>query len=284
MMTEENQDMVNSLEVTFPENLVIPKYLITEINALDHVSVTFSTEWPLNIIFDSKTMDQYNQIFRFLLKIQRAIYILSKKDLWTHTYEDLHSQRRRNREEETEEEADMLDLIESNSKRFNACQHQFFLFQRELLHFAKNLETFIKTRVLLHCTTEFERNLAKVQNMEMLIRFHTGFLDKVLDLCLLKPSNQQLRETILNVLNNAIQLRECYKEFSKLDLNSEQMKVDAQIVMKEFSRLKENHKICMRFVTGFMEKQTKINLMSHLDDAYCRLNFNYFYSRHKDGM
>lgn len=72
--------MANSLEVVFPEKLVIPQYLVTEITALDHISLNLSTEWPLNIIFDSKSLKQYNQCFSFLLKIQRVIYILSKKD------------------------------------------------------------------------------------------------------------------------------------------------------------------------------------------------------------
>lgn len=147
MTTDDNIDMINNLDITFPENLVIPKYLITEINALDHLGISFNTEWPLNIIFGQKIMDEYNEIFRFLLKIQRVIYVLSKKDLWSHTYENLHSKRR---DDESEEEADIKDLIMSNSKTYNAYQHQFFLFQRELLHFTKNLETFIKTRVLLH--------------------------------------------------------------------------------------------------------------------------------------
>ena len=78
MTTDENIEMINSLEVVFPENLVIPKYLITEVSALDHLSVTFQTQWPLNIVFDNKTMEDYNQCFRFLLKIQRVVYILSK--------------------------------------------------------------------------------------------------------------------------------------------------------------------------------------------------------------
>ena len=38
----------------------------------------------------------------------------------------------------------------------------------------------------------------------------------------------------------------------------------------------------MRFITGFMEKKTQNNLMNHLDDAYCRLNFNYYYSNSKN--
>jgi hypothetical protein len=267
-----------NFDVVFPDNLVIPNYMVTEINALDHLSITFSTEWPLSVIFDSKIMDEYNQIFKFLIKIQRVVYILSKKDLWRHSNKDLHP-RKINKEDEDEDESDLRDLIDANSRTYNAYQHQFLLFQRELLHFAKNLETFIKTRVLLHCTSEFERNLAKVENMDTLIRFHNGFVGKVLDLCLLQQSSQQLRDTILNVLNNAIQLRECFKQFSKLDLHSERMKIDAHNIMKDYMKLCENHKICMRFITAFMERQkTKSNLLSHLDDAYCRLNFNYFYS------
>ena len=277
MNSDQNLDMANNIDITFPDNLVIPKYLVTEINALDHIGISFNNEWPLSVIFDKKSMSEYNQIFSFLLKIQRVIYILSKKDLWSLSHKELYH-RRRNRQEEDEDEADLRNLAEENSKIYNAYQHKFLLFQRELLHFAKNFEIFIKTRVLLHCTAEFEKNFSNAENMDTLIRFHTGFLNKVLNLCLLQQSSQKLRETILNVLNNAIQLRECFKKFVELDLHSESMKLEVHNIMKEFARLQENHQICMRFITAFMEKKTKSNLTSHLDDAYCRLNFNYFYS------
>ena len=281
MTTDDNSDMINSLEVFFPENLVIPKYVITEVSALDHLSISFQTEWPLNIIFDSKIMEDYNQWFRFLLKIQRVVYILSKKDLWKHTYEDLNSGIKRS-DDEDDDETEIKNLIETNSKLYNSQQHQFFLFQRELLHFAKNLETFIKTRVLVHWATEFEKNLINVENMDMLIRFHREFINKVMDLWMLKQSTQQLRDTMLNVLNNAIQLREWYKEFSQLDLVSEKLPEKLVLIQKEFSRLIESHKIWMRFITGFMEKNTQNKLINHLDDAYCRLNFNYFYSNSRN--
>lgn len=281
LTTDEEMDMLNNLEVVFPEKLVIPKYVITEITALDHLGIAFVTEWPMNIIFDQKSMEDYNQIFNFLMKIQRVIYVLSKKDLWKHRHEELWNFKKRDRKSETYEEREYKDMVEENAKLYHAYQHQFFLFQRELLHFAKNLETFIKTRVLLHCTAEFERNLKNVENMDRLIRFHTGFLSKVMDMCLLGQQSKQLRDTILNVLNNGIQLRECFKHFSKLEITDERMKEEIHKSMLEFSRIKESHKLCMRFITGFMEKKTKHNLMTHLDDAYCRLNFNYFYSSRK---
>jgi hypothetical protein len=61
MMTDDNADMINSLDISFPEDLVIPKYMITEINALDHVNISFINIWPLSVIFDAKMMGEYNQ-------------------------------------------------------------------------------------------------------------------------------------------------------------------------------------------------------------------------------
>jgi hypothetical protein len=61
MMTDDNADMINSLDISFPDDLVIPKYLITEINALDHVNISFINIWPLSVIFDAKMMGEYNQ-------------------------------------------------------------------------------------------------------------------------------------------------------------------------------------------------------------------------------
>ena len=150
MISDENYELVNSLDISFPEKFALQPHLNTSIKALDHVTISFSTKSLLSLIFNVKAMEEYNKCFKFLIKIQRVIYILSKKDFWKHRHQDLYFKRKRNREEETPEQRESLDILEHNSKQYNKYQHQFLIFQRELFHFAKNLETFIKARVLQH--------------------------------------------------------------------------------------------------------------------------------------
>ena len=279
-----NQDyigLISDMEIVFPDNLIIPQYIVTDITALDHISINFTTVWPLNMIFDQKVIQMYNQCYNFLLKIHRATYVLSKKDLWNHAYTDLNAGNKRDYENEDMEEKERNDIIELNSKIYDKYQHQFFLFQHKLLHFAKNLEIFIKARVISHCTAEFKKSLSDVKNMDMLIRLHSNFLNRVYELCLLGKNSQKLFETIINILNNAIRLRELFKEFASLNVWSYDMSEKVEIVMKEFEKLKESHKICMRFITGFMDKKSKQHIITHFDDAYCRLDFNYYYARQR---
>jgi hypothetical protein len=45
------------------------------LKALDFIEVRLDCEWPLEILFDENTQKQYNEIFRFLMKVKRAIYL-----------------------------------------------------------------------------------------------------------------------------------------------------------------------------------------------------------------
>ena len=52
-------------------------------SALDHVSITFQSEWPLEIILDEETiLGKYNAILSFLMKIKRVNYVLTQRDFW----------------------------------------------------------------------------------------------------------------------------------------------------------------------------------------------------------
>ena len=56
---------------------------IDTLAALDHVSLVFQSEWPLEIILDSDTiLNRYNPILRFLLKLKRVNFLLSLRDYW----------------------------------------------------------------------------------------------------------------------------------------------------------------------------------------------------------
>ena len=54
-------NLISELEIVFPENLMIPQYKVTDITALDHISINFTAVWPLNMIFDQNIIQMYNQ-------------------------------------------------------------------------------------------------------------------------------------------------------------------------------------------------------------------------------
>ncbi|CAI2367015.1 unnamed protein product [Moneuplotes crassus] len=250
LITDENADLVNSLEVEFPEDLVIPKYLTTQIQALDHINITFTTNSLLEQIFDSKSFTEYNKCLNFLLKIQRCVHLLSKSDLWRHP--------------------PAASTSGSRTSRYFKLQHKLLIFQRELLHFSKTLETYLKSQIHYYSTT-FTTTLPKIQTLPALQALHRNFLSKILTLTLLGPDQGKLHSTILNVLNNGVTLREIWKRFaSNYDLDDLEALEGLQKVNREFESLKENHRICMRFVVGVLGK-------SGMGDVLCRMDFNGFY-------
>jgi hypothetical protein len=52
------------------------------VEALDFLGFSFATDWPLEIIFDNQTIDKYNSVFSFLLRIRRCTYLIQKRDYW----------------------------------------------------------------------------------------------------------------------------------------------------------------------------------------------------------
>ena len=52
------------------------------VEALDFLGFSFATDWPLEIIFDNLTIEKYNSIFSFLLRIRRCTYLIQKRDYW----------------------------------------------------------------------------------------------------------------------------------------------------------------------------------------------------------
>ena len=57
-------------------------FSIDSVEALDYIGFNYTSDWPLDIIFDSHSIEKYNTIFSFLLKIRRCNYLIQKRDYW----------------------------------------------------------------------------------------------------------------------------------------------------------------------------------------------------------
>jgi hypothetical protein len=78
-------DVLNRMQVTFGKDVskVQGQSAIDTLAALDHVSIAFQSEWPLEIILDEDAiLQRYNPILRFLMKLKRVNYLLSLRDYW----------------------------------------------------------------------------------------------------------------------------------------------------------------------------------------------------------
>lgn len=86
----------------------------------------------MEIIFDRQALINYNAVFRFLMRIKRANYVISHRDYWVrmripHTTRDMNDQEQ---------------LVVKNKIEFNKIMHKMQIFQREVMNFTNNLECF----------------------------------------------------------------------------------------------------------------------------------------------
>lgn len=132
-----------------------PKNFSTEsLEALDFLGFGFATDWPLEIIFDNHSIEKYNTIFSFLLRIRRCTYLIQKRDYWVKMAIP----------KKTEDLNVRDQLVVKNKMAFNSLVHKMQLFQREVHHFINNLEYYMKTKSIQRCCEELDLRLRGMES------------------------------------------------------------------------------------------------------------------------
>ena len=147
-------------------------------------------------MFDKLSIEKYNMVFRFLMRIKRANYIIHHRDFWART-----RPRRDLKDLNVQEQ-----ILEKNKVEFNNLQHKLQIFQRELQQFTNNIEYYFKTGALKHCCNVISARINgmgdqessldplnpekvfKVDDvgvdMDKLVQVHKEFLDSAVRRCM----------------------------------------------------------------------------------------------------
>ena len=229
---------LNRMQVTFSKDVSKAQSheQISTLSALDHMSISFQSDWPLEIILDNDTIfGRYNPILRFLLKIKRVNFILSIRDYW----QTKHLERLKPKKKSLNIRE---QIVEKN--RIGVCQlvHQMQLFQQEMLHFSNNLEYYIKTRAIQTICSQLNSKLKEIittetrhssgltgedeaakggtTDMDELVQIHEDFIKEITTQCFLDPKNQKVFDIISGILQITLDFRTLCKHYF-LALHSE---------------------------------------------------------------
>ncbi|XP_053693934.1 gamma-tubulin complex component 4 homolog [Sabethes cyaneus] len=124
---------------------------------LSYITLKYKVKWPLHLLFSPKTLDKYNEMFRFLLRIRKIQY-------------DIHQVWSFQRESKVKKNSELLQ------------------FRNKLMFLIDNLQYYLQVDVLESQFSILMAAIGETKDFERIQRAHTVFQANVLGLCFLLSS------------------------------------------------------------------------------------------------
>ncbi|XP_035901163.1 gamma-tubulin complex component 6 [Anopheles stephensi] len=168
--TDPNANRLSFIVCQVPE-----KFDLYSPNVFSMLNLSYRVEWPLNLIFTLETIEQYTNVFKYLVKVRRVSYVLE----------------------------DSFQLLKEASKRLgkpllHSPQYaRVQLIRHKLSHLVNALKNYITSSVLHASWEAFREDLQdSTETMEDLFRKHRTYLKRVIFLCLLNKRSIEFYNNI----------------------------------------------------------------------------------------
>ena len=133
------------------------KHRQTDILLFERLFLKYHTEFPLSVVLCTEAEEKYNKIFQWLIKIKRANCGLQNFKEWR------------------------LLFKEFPSLSCNKLIHQFQIFEREVGHFVRTLESFVYTRAIVPNAAKTVKDMLESKDFDSLVSNHLKSLQKIID-------------------------------------------------------------------------------------------------------
>ncbi|XP_034945517.1 gamma-tubulin complex component 5 [Chelonus insularis] len=156
------------------------------LQAVDHTTLHYAVDWPINMILTDQVLSKYNEIFRFQLKLKWALWSLSNLN-----FIDL----------ESKNSNEMKDLF----SHFNVRRLECLRFW--LLHAIGSIHTYLSGQVLQSLGMNFEQSITRADDLDSIIQLHNNYLNKVYEHCLQTAQFEDIISTINDLLKMCAHIR-----------------------------------------------------------------------------
>ena len=153
------------------------------LKALSHIDIEVSLPWPILNIVQRSSLEIYRQVFRLLLQIYRAKYLLR--------------------------------LENAMIRHFGADKATVNLKQR-LTWFADNMQTYILETVMTPALLRLREEISYSKEVDSLVNAHRRFILSIESQCLLTKNLKPIYDSLISLLNFAVQ----YSDFRARYLRS----------------------------------------------------------------
>lgn len=164
----------NTEQLSFIVQNIPDKFELHSPTVLNMLTMSYKLEWPLNLILNPETMQQYQAIFNYLLKLKRISWVLEE---CFQILKELNKQHGK-------------ALLRSQQYR-NAQQTR-----HKMTHFVHCLENHVTRNVLQISWQGFVDDLKTSQSIHCIYRKHTTYLKRILFLCLLNKKSYEFQKAI----------------------------------------------------------------------------------------
>lgn len=165
---------VNIERLSFIVQTIPEKFELHSPAVLNMLTMSYKLDWPLSLILNPETMEQYKAIFNYLLKLKRIGWILEECFQMLKEVHKLHGK----------------DL--QKTQQFRNVQQ----IRHKMTHFVHCLENHVTRNVLQISWSAFVEDLKTAQSIHCIYRKHTTYLKRVLFLCLLNKKSFEFQKTI----------------------------------------------------------------------------------------
>ena len=150
----------------------------SHLEALECFTLRYRVGWPLNIILTEEVMDDYSQIFSFVLQLRLAAWAL--EDVYINLMRDLPSR-----------------------------WHLVHIARHSIYHFVQTLQNYVMSQLLTLAWSEFLAELKKygARSLDDLYELHSNYIHRAKSRLLLTPKSASLLKIIRDALNLALKFR-----------------------------------------------------------------------------
>lgn len=158
------------------------KFDLNSPSVLSNLSLTYRTEWPISLILSPETLEQYANIFKYLLKVRRISWVLEE------SFQILKGAIKKNGN----------SILKSPQyKHVQQIRHKLY-------HFVNALNNHITSNALQASWKTFKDNLMNAKTIEDIYRKHTSYVKRILFLCMLNRRSAEFFKTIENIFRLTI--------------------------------------------------------------------------------
>ena len=232
----------------------------SQLEALECFTLRYRVGWPLNLVLTEEVMDDYSQIFSFVLQLRLAAWAL--EDVYIHLMKDL-------------------------PRRWHAVH----IARHSIYHFVQSLQNYVMSQLLTLAWTEFLTELKKnARSLDDLYDIHSNYIHRAKSRLLLTPKSASLMKIIRDALNLALKFRGLllaanynYTPQLQSQINSISAKAREYAKFIRLSMLSIYLHFSADELTHFfsllvLEKVNDRSHQSHLNELLVKLNFNNYYS------
>lgn len=165
---------LNTENLSFIVQQIPEKFEIHSPGVFNMLTLSYHLDWPLNLILNPETLEQYQAIFNYLLKLKRITLVLEE------CFQILKESHKRH------------GPVLMKSQQYRNVQQ----IRHKMTHFVHCLENHVTRNVLQISWFAFVDDLKTAKSIHCVYRKHTNYLKRILFLCLLNKKSFEFHKNI----------------------------------------------------------------------------------------